>query len=189
LVSGGMLLILGGGALLLFGCKMGIKFVCNLTGGKDILGGLGGGGSGDSGGDLNLDNLTPEQQAALKSKFGEQYPRVTLTEAMEFISNQVVSDIDKYTYQELGRNKVLNLKAQLLAHYKSFLQKIAEYNDMRLKPLEGRALAKYSLLILTVCKDNGIVLNPAAEAMMRANLFAGSPTLGQTTANIAFIVS
>ena len=109
--------------------------------------------------------------------------RQPLSSVMDYIANQAVEDIDANTYRELGRELKFNLKGTLLSHYKSWLEAIAEYNDVSLKPLQGRALAKYSLLILDVCGRMKIRLNPAAEATYRANLFAGTPMLGQATAN------
>lgn len=125
--------------------------------------------------------LTQQQQLDLT------FPRVSSIQAMEYISNQATEDIDKYTYAELGTALKLNIKATLLANYKVWLQSIAEYNDMRLTPLTGRALAKYSEMILDVTRRFNIALNPAATAMFRANEFAGTPMMGTVTASMAKI--
>lgn len=180
-------LLAAAAGLYLFGCKLGIKKICEITGGTA------GGGAGalptDETGAIDIEGMDPEQVAQLRSTFGEEFPRVSLTEAMEFIANQAVLDIDKYTYAELGRDGVFELKSRLLDDYQGWLTKIAEYNEVRLKPLEGRALAKYSSMILDVTRRENIRLNPAAEAMFRSNLFAGSPTQGNLTANMALSLS
>jgi hypothetical protein len=171
----------------MFGCKLGIKKICEIKK-ESPSGGAAGGLPMDPTGAIDLESMDPEQVAQLQKTFGEEFPRVSLTECMEFIANQAVLDIDKHTYAELGREGVFELKAELLDDYQGWLTKIAEYNEVRLKPLEGRALAKYSSLILDVTRRKNIRLNPQAEAMYRANLFAGSPTQGNVTSNMAFSI-
>lgn len=184
-----ILLLVGGAfALYMFGCKMGIKKICEIKN-ESAAGGGAGALPMDEMGGLDLESMDPEQVAQLKQTFGEEFPRVSLTEAMEYIANQAVLDIDKFTYMELGREGVFELKAELLDDYQGWLTKIAEYNEVRLQPLEGRALAKYSSLILDVCRRKNIRLNPQAEAMYRANLFSGSPTQGNVTSNLALAIS
>jgi hypothetical protein len=187
-----IMLIVGAAALFLFGCRLGIKQICELTKQSPGGGAAVGGGAGlpmDETGAIDLESMDPEQVAQLKKTFGEEFPRVTLTEAMEFIANQAVLDIDKYTYAELGRTGIFELKAEILDDYQGWLTQIAEYNDVRLQPLQGRALAKYSSMILDVCRRKNIRLNPQAEAMFRSNLFAGSPTQGNVTSNMALSIS
>lgn len=130
----------------------------------------------DTTGTTGTPALTQQQQLDLT------YPRVSSITILEFIANQATEDIDKYTYAELGTALKLNIKASLLANYKSWLQTIGEYNDMRLTPLTGRALAKYSEMVLDVSRRFNIQLNPAAEAMYRANEFAGTPMMSTVTA-------
>jgi hypothetical protein len=180
-------LIMGAIVLLFFGCNLGIEAICKLTGGRKG-GGLFGGGGGEGG--VDLSQMSPEQVAELQQQLGvEEFPRVTLTEAMEYIANSMVTDIDKGTFTQLGRNRLFELKADLFTNYKSDLSEIAEFNDVRLQPLEGRSLALYSRLLLEVCRRNGIVLSPAVESAFRTNLFAGTPTPGVVTANRSVVVA
>ena len=180
-----IVLIIGAIALLFFGCKMGITQLCKLTGGKRE----------DEGADVNSiltqlqdPSLDEGARQAIMNEL-DPYPRVTLTEAMEYIANSIVTDIDKGTFTQLGRSRMFELKADLFNNYKTDLSEIAEMNDVRLQPLEGRPLALYSRLLLEVCRRNGIALSPAVEASMRANLFAGTPTPGVVTANRSVIVA
>lgn len=187
--QGMILMVLVGGAMLfMMSCQLGIRSLCEMTQRM----GLGGGGGAAAKpqlftetGELNPEALSEEEMALLQSQFGEEFPRTTLTEAMEYIANQAVMDIDRGTYTELGRDRVFDLKAELLDDYQGYLTQIAEYNDVRLQPLQGRALARYSLMILDLTRRKNIRLNPAYEAELRANLFAGSPTSGTPTANMA----
>ena len=183
-----ILLIVGIVAILLFGCNMGISIICRVTGKKPGDPTLGAGPAGLPTG-IDLSTLTPEQRASLEEELGvEEFPRVSMTEAMEHIANMLVSDIDKGTFEQLGRNTLFELKADLFTNYKSDLSEIAEYNDMRLQPLEGRALAMYSRLLLEVADINGIALAPAIESAFTTNLFAGSPMPGMVTAQRSVII-
>jgi hypothetical protein len=180
-------LIIGIVAILLFGCQMGLTFICRVTGKKpgDPL--LGSGTVNPTGVDLNT--LTPEQRAALEEELGvEEFPRVSSTEAMEHIANMIVKDIDAGTFEQLDRNLLFELKADLFANYKSDLAEVAEFNDMRLQPLEGRALALYSRLLLELAQVNGIALAPGIESAFQTNLFAGSPQPGIVTAQRSVII-
>lgn len=156
----GLVLMVGLGAVVLFkGCDLGISAVCGLTGGA-----------------------AAPPAAAAPPTIEDQFPRQTLTTVMDHLANQATEDIDAGTYRALGRELKLNLKGMLLSHYKSWLEEIAEYNDYRLQPLTGRALAKYSLLIQDAARRMKIRLNPGQEALYRANQFAGTPMLANTTA-------
>ena len=180
-------LIVGIVALLLFGCNMGLTFVCRITGKKKGDPMFGVGTASPTG--VDLSSLTEEQRAALEEELGvEEFPRVSMTEAMEHIANMMAQDIDKGTFAQVGRDTLFELKADLFSNYKSDLSEIAEYNDMRLQPLEGRALALYSRLLLEVAQVNGIALAPAIESAFQTNLFAGSPTPGMITANRSVII-
>ena len=138
---------------------------------------------------IDLSTLTEEQRAALEEELGvEEFPRVSMTEAMEHIANMIVTDIDKGTFEQLGRSTLFELKADLYSNYKSDLSEVAEFNDMRLQPLEGRALALYSRLLLELAQVNGISLAPAIESAFQTNLFAGSPQPGMVTAQRSIIV-
>jgi len=156
---GGLVII--GGVLILYlkGCDLGIEFFCR-----------------DSAADLEP---TPE----------DLYPRERILTVMEYIANQVVADIDANTFLELGRDRLLELKSLLFDKYKNWMEDIAEFNDYRLSPLSGRALAKYSQLILDVARRSRIRLNPAGEALFRANLFAGSQNVGSLTPTRAMQVT
>lgn len=159
LIFGGMVII--GGVLILYlkGCDLGIKFFCR----------------------AKIEEAPPTTESL--------FPRERLTTVMEYIANQAVEDIDANTFLELGRDRKFELKALLFDKYKTWMEDIAEYNDVRLQPLQGRALAKYSQLVLDLCRRTGIRLNPAGEAMFRANLFAGSQNVGNITANRAAVAS
>lgn len=181
-----IMLIVGALVLLLFGCKLGIQPICQLTGRRPGAGG---------GGDINQilatvqdPNLDEGTRDALLREL-DPFPRVTLTEAMEYIANSIVTDIDKGTFTQLGRSRMFELKADLFTNYKSDLSEIAEMNDVRLAPLEGRPLALYSRLLLELCRRNGIALSPAVESAFRTNLFAGTPTPGIVTANFSAIIA
>lgn len=180
-------LIVGIVAILLFGCKMGLTFICRVTGKspEDPVFGIGT----PSPTGIDLASLTPEQRAALEEELGvEEFPRVSMAEAMEHIANMIVTDIDKGTFEQLGRSTLFELKADLYSNYKSDLSEVAEFNDMRLQPLEGRALALYSRLVLELSQVNGIALAPAISSAFQTNLFAGSPTPGMITAERSIIV-
>jgi hypothetical protein len=153
LIFGGLMIIGTGIVLFLKGCDMGIKFFCR------------------------------KEPVAPVLTEAELYPREAMTTVMEYIANQVVEDIDRNTYTELGRDRLFELKAMLFDKYKAWMEEIAEYNDQRLQPMEGRALAKYAQLILDVSRRAHISLNPAAEARFRALLFAGTPNIGNVTSN------
>ena len=182
-----IMLIVGVVAILLFGCKMGLTFVCKVTGKRPEDPMFGAGTANPTG--IDLTSLTPEQRMALEDELGvEEFPRVSLTEAMEHIANMMVQDIDKGTFAQLGRSTLFELKADLFTNYKSDLSEIAEFNDMRLQPLEGRALALYSRLLLELAQVNGIALAPAIESAFQTNLFAGSPTPGVVTAQRSVII-
>src|SRR5215510_8172413 len=115
-------LIVGIVALILFGCNMGITFICRVTGKKagDPIFGTGAGTVSPTG--VDLTSLTPEQRAALEEELGvEEFPRVSATEAMENIANMMVQDIDKGTFEQLGRDTLFELKSDLYANYKSDL--------------------------------------------------------------------
>ena len=141
----GLVAVLGIGAFILFkGCDMGITAVCGIMGG----------------------GAAPPAAAALPPTAEEEFTREAPTTVMDFIANQATEDIDANTYRQLGRELKLNVKATLLASYKSWLEEIAEYNDYRLQPLTGRALAKYSLLILEVTRKMGIRLNPGSRGKL-----------------------
>lgn len=180
-------LIVGIVAILLFGCQMGLTFICRVTGKRpgDPL--LGSGTVNPTG--VDLASLTPEQRAALEEELGvEEFPRVSMAEAMEHIANMMVRDIDAGTFEQLDRNLLFELKADLFTNYKSDLSEIAEFNDMRLQPLEGRALALYSRLLLELADINGIALAPGISSAFQTNLFAGSPQPGIVTAQRSIIV-
>lgn len=182
-----VILLAGIVGIVLFGCRLGITPICKLTGKKPGEGGslFGGGTTG-----VDLESLTPDQRAALEEELGvEEFPRVSMTEAMESIANMIVSDIDRGTYEQLSRNDLFELKADLFAHYKTDLAEIAEFNDQRLQPLEGRALSAYSRLVLELSEVNGIALSEAVEAAFYANLFAGTPGPGVVTASRAAIIA
>ena len=70
---------------------------------------------------------------------------------------------------------------------KTWMEEIADYNDQRLQPMEGRALAKYSQMVLDLARRSHVTLNPAAEAQFRAQLFAGTPSISNVTANRVLI--
>jgi hypothetical protein len=179
--SNSMIIVLLAGIVgfVLFGCKLGIQPICKITGQKG--GGLGG---------VDLASLSPEQRLALEEELGvEEFPRVSMTEAMEHLANMIAADIDKGTYQQLGRNTLFELKADLFSNFKTDLAEVAEFNDMRLQPLEGRALAGYSRLVLELADINGIALAPGVEAAFQANLFAGTPGPGVITANRAVLIA
>lgn len=173
--------------IVLFGCKLGIKQICKITGQTGVTGGdatpigeftvVGPGGRA----------LTNEEVAELEEAY--LHPRVSMTEAMEHLANMIVSDIDKGTYTQLGRNTLFELKADLFSNFKTDLAEVAEFNDMRLTPLEGRALAGYSRLVLELADINGIALAPGVEAAFQANLFAGTPGPGVITASRAAIIA
>lgn len=173
-------------ALYLFGCKLGIKQICSMLNQTPPAEAIT-----DTTTAPITDTTTPTTtgtpQLTQEQQLDLTYPRVNAIQAMEFISNQATEDIDKYTYAELGTALKLNIKASMLANYKSWLETIAEYNDMRLTPLVGRALAKYSEMVLDVTRRFNIQLNPAAESMFRANLFAGTPMMGTVQASMARI--
>ena len=180
-------LIVGIVAILLFGCNMGIEAICRITGKKKGDPTFGVGTASPTG--IDLSSLTEEQRAALEQELGvEEFPRVSMSEAMEHIANMIVTDIDKGTFAQLGRSTLFELKADLYSNYKSDLSEVAEFNDMRLQPLEGRALALYSRLLLELAQINGIALAPAIESAFQTNLFAGSPTPGMITAQRSIIV-
>jgi hypothetical protein len=157
MVMGGMMMI--GAAVLVYfkGCSMGIKMFCK------------------------------EEPLPPAPTLEQLYPRERTTTVMEYIANQAVEDIDANTFTQLGRNRKFELKSMLFDKYKRWMEEVAEFNDMRLAPMEGRALAKYSQMILDLCRRANISLNPAAEAQFRANLFAGTPSLGNITSNRVII--
>lgn len=158
ILMGGMILVVAGGAILFKGCDLGIKSLCR----------------------------KPIQEVPVGVE--GRYPRVRLTEAMEYIANQIVQDIDANTFLTEGRERILRLKALVLDEYQDELEEIAEFNDVRLQPLQGRALAKYSQLVLKVARTAGISLNPDALLRYQANLFAGTPMSGNITANYAGVI-
>lgn len=167
----GGLIIAAGGAVLLFGCDLGIESVCKLTAKlEDKLGGIG---------DIPEEEIPEEVPTDVEPVF----ERLTLTEVMDALAEMAVLDIDDCTYFALGRDKRFNIKSMVLRYYKSWLEEIAENNDVSLKPLAGRALAKYSQMILDVARRAKIQLNPACENQLRSELFSGTPLLGQVTAN------
>jgi hypothetical protein len=193
-MSSSLLIILAlGVGLYLFGCRLGIKQICSMTGqtapGDTTAPPVDTTGAPPVGIDPTTGQPIPAAPVGLtqQQQLDLSFPRVSSIQAMEYISNQATEDIDKYTYAELGTALKLNIKATLLANYKVWLQSIAEYNDMRLTPLTGRALAKYSEMILDVTRRFNIALNPAATAMFRANEFAGTPMMGTVTASMAKI--
>jgi hypothetical protein len=153
LIFGGLMIIGTGMVLFLKGCDLGISFFCRKE---------------------------PEPPVPTAD---ELYPRERMTTVMEYIANQVVEDIDRNTYTELGRNRLFELKGLLFDKYKNWMEEIADYNDQRLQPMEGRALAKYAQLVLDVSRRFHVRLNPAAEARFRALLFSGTPNIGNVTAN------
>jgi len=167
-------LIIGVVAVLLFGCNMGISAICKVTGrkqGDPILsfGGLGG----DTG------TAAPEGDAD-----AEEFPKVPMSQAMESIADMIIDDISKGTSEQISRRTLFELKADIFGNYKSDLAEIAEYNDMRLQPFEGRALALYSRLLLEVANINGVELAPTVEESFKVNLFPSS-TPGPVTAERA----
>lgn len=186
-----IVVIVGLIGIVLFGCQLGLSFICGITGKRPGQGGMGGGILGTPGGAVDLSTLSTAEVAALQQELGvEEFPRVTAAEAMEFIANSIVTDIDRSTYTQLHRNEIFELKANLFSFYKTDLLEIAEMNDMRLQPLEGRALSLYSRLLLEVARDNGISLAPGEESAFETNLFAGSPSPSQQiTAQRSVIIS
>ena len=163
-----IILIVGIVALLLFGCKMGIKVICKVTGKEE-------------GGEEEAPVGVPGEEGGIP----EQYPIVSMTEALETIADMIVTDISKGTSEQLGRRTMFDLKADLFTNYKSDMAEIAEYNEMRLQPFEGEALALYSRLLLELAGINGIELAPAVESAFKSNLFASSPPPGTITASRA----
>ena len=167
-------LIVGIAAFLLFGCNMGVKAVCRLTGkepGQPIFDFDFGGGNGEG----------------APAEGGEEenpYPVVSMSEAMESIADMIVDDISKGTSEQISRRALSELKFDLFSNYKSDLAEIAEYNDMRLQPFENRALALYSRLLLEIASINGIELAPTVEESFKVNLFPES-TPGPVTAQRA----
>lgn len=171
----GGIILLAGGVVLLMGCDLGIDAVCKL---QEKLEGLG------------------EKKEEIPDEFAEgmlppepMFERLTITTVMDALAEMAVVDIDDCTFFALGREKRFNLKSVIFKHYKSWLEEIAENNDVSLKPLSGRALAKYAQLILDVSRRSQIRLNPACENQLRSELFSGTPLLGQTTANYAVTLS
>jgi len=160
-----IILIVGVVALLLFGCKMGIKVICKVTGKEE--------------------EAAPVGEPGEEGGIPEQYPIVSMTEALETIADMIVTDISKGTSEQLGRRTMFDLKADLFTNYKSDMAEIAEYNEMRLSPFEGEALALYSRLLLELAGINGIELAPAVESAFKSNLFASSPPPGTITASRA----
>jgi len=158
IVMGGLLLVVAGGAILFKGCDLGIQSLCR----------------------------KPLEEVPISTE--GRYPRVRLSEAMEYIANQMVQDIDANTFLTEGRERMFRLKAIILDDFYDEVLEIAEFNDVRLQPLQGRALAKYSQLILKVSRAAGISLNPDALLRYQANLFAGSPMTGNVTANYAGVI-
>lgn len=163
-----IILIVGIVALLLFGCKMGIKVICKVTGKEE-----------------ESADTAPAQEPGTEGGIPEQYPVVSMTEALETIADMIVTDISKGTSDQISRRAMFDLKADLFSNYKSDMAEIAEYNDMRLSPFEGEALALYSRLLLELAGINGIELAPAIESAFKSNLFASSPPPGTVTASRA----
>jgi len=172
-----MLLIVGVG-IVLFRCKLGIKQLCPE------------GDGGAAAAPPTAPTTAAGQPTAQQISAASGFPAVTLTEGMQYIANQCVNDIDKNTFQQFSTNFVLNLEADVLERHKDALALIYNYNGMSLQPMQGRALAAYSQLVLTVAREHGIALNPPYEAMVRSNLFAGSPIVENTvTGHMAVVVS
>lgn len=165
-------LIIGIAIFILFGCNLGINAVCKLTGKKkgDPILDFGGG---DTGADA------PEGEEG-----PEQYPKVSMSQAMESIADMIIDDISKGTSEQISRRALSEIKFDIFSNYKSDLAEIAEYNDMRMAPFEGRALALYSRLLLEVSSINGIELAPTVEESFKVNLFPESSP-GPVTANRA----
>lgn len=177
LILGG-LVIVGGGAIMLFGCDLGIEPICTIQSKmNEKFEQIGEGGGGEEG----TVEGTPEEE--LPADTEPVYERLTLTEVMDALAEMAVLDIDDCTYFALGRDKRFNIKSMVLRYYKSWLEEIAENNDVSLKPLTGRALAKYAQMILDVSRRAQIQLNPACENQLRSELFSGTPLLGQVTSN------
>ena len=136
--------------------------------------------------DLGVDFFCKAEPVAPTSPT-EAFPRERMSTVIEYIANQAVEDIDANTFIELGRDRKFEIKAMLFDKYKRWMEEIADYNDQRLQPMEGRALVKYSQMILDVARRSRISLNPAAEAQFRAQLFAGTPSISNVTANRVLI--
>jgi hypothetical protein len=179
-----LIVVVGIGAVLyLKGCSLGIQALCH------------GGQSAPLTSTTAVAPLTSNTGLVpLQTVTANQITPVSVTAAsqpevvMEFIANQVVQDIDANTFAQLSDSERLNMKSVLLGNYKNWLYQIAEFNQFTTTPLQGQALAKYSSLILDVCNRMHINLNPASDAMYRAQLFAGTPLFtttssGNTTTN------
>jgi hypothetical protein len=175
-----LVVLLGVGAVLyLKGCSFGIQALCH---------------AGQTTPAAAASQVPITTVAPLQTVTANQVAPVSVTAAsqpevvMEFIANQVVQDIDANTFAQLSDSERLNMKSVLLGNYKNWLYQIAEFNQFTTTPLQGQALAKYSSLILDVCNRMHINLNPASDAMYRAQLFAGTPLFttsssGNTTTN------
>ena len=155
IVMGGLLLVVAGGALLFKGCDLGIQSLCR----------------------------KPLEEVPVGIE--GQFPRVRMSEAMEYIANQIVQDIDASTFLTEGRERLFEIKGLLFDDFQDELEEVAEYNDVRLQPLQGRALSKYSQLLMKVARRAGISLNPDALLRYQANLFAGTPMSGNLSVNYA----
>ena len=77
---------------------------------------------------------------------------------MRYYAQRVAEELDKYKEGALTRTTKFNLEGFVLQHYKSWLKKIAEYQNYQIKTLEGKGLAKFSGLVLEVASKRGIKL-------------------------------
>lgn len=190
-----MMMVLGlvviGVGVYFFRCKLGIAALC--PGGDTSVSGAGTSPTVATTSGSTTSTTTTGGTAAQQISAESGFPAVSLTEGMQYIANQIVNDIDKNTFQQFTSNFVLNLEADILERHKDDLSLIYNYNGMSLQPMQGRSLAAYSQLVLTVARESGIALNPAYEAMLRSNLFAGSPVVVNNvtpiTANMAISVA
>ena len=88
---------------------------------------------------------------------------------MRYYAQRVAEELDKYKEGALTRTTKFNLEGFVLQHYKSWLKKIAEYQNYQIKTLEGKGLAKFSGLVLEVASKRGIKLKAAKVKQLQDN--------------------
>lgn len=113
----------------------------------------------------------------------EYYPVI---DVIRYYAQRVAEELDRYQGDRITRSRKLDIEAYALKHHKSDLQKIARLQNNMIKPLGGKAKAKFSELVLQIASKVGIQRLPSN---VRKNLRAaiGHGDAGYTTPTSDYI--
>lgn len=109
-----------------------------------------------------------------------------MSDVIRYYAQRVAEELDKYQGDRMGMTRKLNIEAYVLKHHKSDLQKIARLQNNMIKPLEGKALERFSQLVLGIAPKMGIDRLPkSVKKRLRANISHGDA--GYTTPTSDYI--